>query len=47
MDFLKDKRIAVVLAAIVVLLYIGYSAGWFGGDAPEGEPPGQQETTTQ
>jgi hypothetical protein len=47
MEALKDKRVMIVLAAIVVLGYIAYSAGWFGGGAPEGEAPAEQETTTQ
>ncbi len=47
MEALKDKRAMIVLAAIVVLVYIAYSAGWFGGEVPEAEAPAQQETTTQ
>lgn len=43
---LKDKRLWYgVVALIVVLLVIAYAGGWFGGTAPEVQPPapaGQQ-----
>ena len=49
---LKDKRLWSVVAVIVVLLVIGYAAGWFSGTS-EPEPQSQeqgaeeQETPTQ
>ena len=39
MDF-KDRRLWYgVVAVIVVLLVIGYAAGWFGGTPPVGTSP--------
>lgn len=37
---LRDRRLWYVVAAIVVLIIIGYAAGWFGGEAV---PPVTQE----
>ena len=41
---LKDKRLWYVVAVIVVLLVIGYAAGWFGGTS-EPEPQSQEQGT--
>ncbi len=40
---LQDKRLVYVVAAVVVILVIGYAGGWFSGSEPE---PAQQEETT-
>lgn len=37
---LRDRRLWYVVAAIIVLIIIGYAAGWFGG---EPVPPVTQE----
>lgn len=41
-----DKRIWYVVAAVIVILLIGNSAGWFGG-TPEPAPEAEQEGQTQ
>jgi hypothetical protein len=38
---MSDKRIWYIVAAVLVLIVIGYGAGWFGGSTPAPE-----ETTT-
>ena len=43
---LKDKRLWSVVAVIVVLLVIGYAAGWFGGTS-EPEPQSQEQGTEE
>lgn len=40
---LQDKRLFYVVAAVVVILVIGYAGGWFSGSESE---PVQQEGTT-
>ena len=32
MDF-KDRRIWYAVAAVIIVLIIGYATGWFGGEA--------------
>jgi len=46
-ELLQDKRLWVLIAAVVVLLFVGNAAGWFSGGAPQPDAPTQQETTTQ
>ena len=41
-----DKRVWYVVAAVIVVLLIGYSAGWFGG-SPEPTPEAQQGEQAQ
>jgi predicted Na+-dependent transporter len=41
-----DKRVWYVVAVVIVILLIGYAAGWFGG-SPEPAPEAQQEEQTQ
>ncbi len=31
MENLKDKRLWIVIAAVVVILIVAYAAGWIGG----------------
>jgi hypothetical protein len=40
---LQDKRLIYAVAAVVVILVIGYAGGWFSGNEPE---PAQQEEST-
>ena len=47
MEILQDKRVWIVIAAVVVLLVGANAAGWLGGGAPQSDAPAQQETTTQ
>jgi len=47
MEILQDKRLWIVVAAVVVLLVGANAAGWLGGEAPQSDAPAQQETTTQ
>ena len=47
MENLKDKRLWVVIAAVVVILIVAYATGWIGGGTPQSDAPAQQETTTQ
>ena len=35
MEILQDKRLWIVLAAVLVLLFAANSAGWLGGGEPE------------
>lgn len=41
-----DKRIQYVIGAVIVILLVGYFAGWFGGSS-EPAPEAQQEEQTQ
>ena len=47
MELLQDKRLWIVIAAVVLVLFVANAAGWLGGGAPQPEPTAQQETTTQ
>jgi hypothetical protein len=47
MEILQDKRLWIVIAAVVVALYAANTAGWLGGGAPQSDAPAQSETTTQ
>ena len=47
MEILQDKRLWIVIAAVVVAFYAANTAGWLGGGAPQSDAPAQQETTTQ
>lgn len=38
----KDKRLWYIVGAVIVVLAIGYVAGWFGGGA-EPEPASQEQ----
>ncbi|MGH1477740.1 MAG: hypothetical protein ACRBM6_03260 [Geminicoccales bacterium] len=38
----KDKRLWYIIGAVIVILVIGYAAGWFGGGA-EPEPAPQEQ----
>ena len=39
MGFLQDKRLWWTVAVVVVVLIIGWSAGWFDGPEPSTTPP--------
>ena len=47
MEILQDKRLWILIAGVVVLLFVANAAGWFGGGEPQSVAPAQQETTTQ
>ena len=47
MELLQDKRLWILIAAVVVLLFAANAAGWLGGGAPQSDAPAQQEMTTQ
>ena len=47
MELLQDKRLWILIAACVVLLFAANAAGWLGGGAPQSDAPAQQEMTTQ
>jgi len=47
MELLQDKRLWILIAAVVVLLFAVNAAGWFGGGTPQLDASTQQETTTQ
>ena len=47
MEILQDKRVWIVIAAAVVILFAANAAGWLGGGAPQSDAPAQQETTPQ
>ncbi|MGH1484435.1 MAG: hypothetical protein ACRBM6_38210 [Geminicoccales bacterium] len=38
----KDKRLWYIIGAVIVILVIGYAAGWFGGGA-EPEPASEEQ----
>ena len=47
MELLQDKRLWIVIAAVVAVLIGVRAAGWLGGGAPQSDAPAQQEMTTQ
>ena len=47
MEILQDKRLWILIAAVVVLLFVANAAGLFGGGAPQSDAPAQQKTTSQ
>ena len=47
MEILQDKRVWIVIAAAVVILFAANAVGWLGGGAPQSDAPAQQEMTTQ
>ena len=42
----KDKRLWYIIGAVIVILVIGYAAGWLGGGA-EPEPASQEQSADE